>query len=95
MLMLIRKHGTWWSKKLKQKLPSERAIMAVHIYGLTVDMEPLLNLAKKYKLKVIEDAAEVIGQTYKPSHVALLVTLVHSAFIRISISLPVKEEWFW
>ena len=42
-----------------------KAIMAVHIYGLTVDMEPLLNLAEKYKLKVIEDAAEVIGQTYK------------------------------
>ena len=42
-----------------------KAIMAVHIYGLTVDMEPLLNLAEKYKLKVIEDDAEVIGQTYK------------------------------
>ena len=42
-----------------------KAIMAVHIYGLTVDMEPLLNIAEKYKLKVIEDAAEVIGQTYK------------------------------
>lgn len=42
-----------------------KAIMAVHIYGLTVDMDPLLEIAKKYKLKVIEDAAEVIGQTYK------------------------------
>ena len=42
-----------------------KAIMAVHIYGLTVDMDPLLGIAKKYNLKVIEDAAEVIGQTYK------------------------------
>ncbi|MAL85814.1 MAG: aminotransferase DegT [Opitutae bacterium] len=42
-----------------------KAIMVVHIYGLTVDMDPLLNIAKKYNLKVIEDAAEVIGQTYK------------------------------
>lgn len=42
-----------------------KAIMAVHIYGLTVDMDPLLEIAKKYDLKVIEDAAEVIGQTYK------------------------------
>jgi len=42
-----------------------RAIMAVHIYGLTVDMDPLLEIARKYNLKVIEDAAEVIGQTYK------------------------------
>ena len=42
-----------------------KAIMAVHIYGLTVDMDPLLEIAKKHNLKVIEDAAEVIGQTYR------------------------------
>lgn len=39
------------------------AIMAVHIYGLPVDMEPLMALARKYRLAVIEDAAEAIGQT--------------------------------
>jgi perosamine synthetase len=42
-----------------------KAIMAVHIYGLTVDMDPLLKIAREHDLKVIEDAAEVIGQTYK------------------------------
>tara|TARA_B100000780_G_scaffold205962_1_gene146415 strand:- start:7399 stop:8502 length:1104 start_codon:yes stop_codon:yes gene_type:complete len=42
-----------------------KAIMAVHIFGLTVDMDPLLDIAKKNNLKVIEDAAEVIGQDYK------------------------------
>jgi perosamine synthetase len=42
-----------------------RAIMIVHIYGLTVDVNPVLALAKKYNLKIIEDAAEVIGQTYR------------------------------
>jgi len=42
-----------------------KAIMAVHIYGLTVDLDPLIEIARKYNLKVIEDAAEVIGQTYK------------------------------
>ena len=42
-----------------------KAIMAVHIFGLTVDMDPLLAVANKYNLKVIEDAAEVIGQDYK------------------------------
>ena len=41
------------------------AIMAVHIYGLPVDMDPLLKIAKKYKLFVIEDAAELIGASYK------------------------------
>jgi perosamine synthetase len=42
-----------------------RAIMTVHIFGLPVDMDPLLALARKHGLKVIEDAAEVIGQTYR------------------------------
>lgn len=42
-----------------------RAIMVVHIYGLTVDMDPILELAAKHNLAVIEDAAEVAGQTYK------------------------------
>lgn len=42
-----------------------RAIMAVHIYGLPVDMDPLLDIAKRHGLDVIEDAAEMIGQEYK------------------------------
>ena len=54
-----------------------KAIMAVHIYGLTVDMDPLLRIAKKYSLKVIEDAAEVIGQTYKGKPCGSLVTSTH------------------
>ena len=39
-----------------------KAIMVVHIYGLPVDMGPLLEIAHKYKLMIIEDAAEAIGQ---------------------------------
>lgn len=42
-----------------------RAIIAVHIYGLPVDMDPLLELAEKYSLFVIEDAAESHGLMYK------------------------------
>lgn len=42
-----------------------KAIMVVHIYGLPVDMDPVLEIAKKYNLKVIEDSAEMLGQTYK------------------------------
>ena len=41
-----------------------KAIMIVHIYGLPVDINPILELAKKYNLKIIEDAAEMHGQTY-------------------------------
>ena len=45
--------------------PRTKAIMVVHIYGLPVDMDPILALAEKHGLKIIEDAAELIGQTYK------------------------------
>ena len=42
-----------------------RAILAPHIYGLPVDMDPLMKIAKKFNLKLIEDAAEVLGLEYK------------------------------
>lgn len=45
--------------------PRTKAIMVVHIYGLPIEVDPVLALAKKYGLKVIEDAAEMHGQTYK------------------------------
>jgi perosamine synthetase len=45
--------------------PRTRAIMVVHIYGLPVDMDPVLELCQRYGLKLIEDAAEMIGQTYR------------------------------
>ena len=41
-----------------------KAIMIVHLYGLPVEVDKILSLAKKYNLKVIEDAAEMHGQTY-------------------------------
>lgn len=41
-----------------------RAIMIVHLYGLPADVDKVLALAHKYNLKVIEDAAEMHGQTY-------------------------------
>jgi len=42
-----------------------RAIMAVHIYGHPVDMEPLRALARCHNLKIIEDAAEAHGAEYR------------------------------
>ncbi|MDZ4209645.1 MAG: DegT/DnrJ/EryC1/StrS family aminotransferase, partial [Candidatus Curtissbacteria bacterium] len=42
-----------------------KAVLVVHLYGLPVDMDPVLELCKKYKLYLIEDAAEMHGQTYK------------------------------
>lgn len=42
-----------------------KAIMVVHTYGLPVDMDSILEIANKYVIKIIEDAAEMHGQTYK------------------------------
>jgi perosamine synthetase len=44
--------------------PRTRAIMPVHIYGHPVDMDPVCRLAQKYRLAIIEDAAEVHGAEY-------------------------------
>lgn len=52
--------------KLEEKITSKtRAIIVVHIYGMAVDMDPVLALAQKHNLFIIEDAAEMHGQTYK------------------------------
>lgn len=52
--------------QIRKKITSRtKAIMIVHIYGLPVDIDPVLEIAKEFNLKVIEDSAEVIGQTYK------------------------------
>lgn len=41
-----------------------KAIIITHIYGFPVDMKNILLIAKKKKIKIIEDSAEMIGQTY-------------------------------
>lgn len=52
--------------RIEEKItPKTRAIMVVHIYGLPVDIDPIIKLAEKYCLKIIEDAAQMHGQTYK------------------------------
>lgn len=66
--VLVDGDATTWNMDVGQVeariTPRTRAVMAVHTYGLAVDMHPLLALCRKHGLKLIEDAAEAHGQTY-------------------------------
>ena len=50
----------------KRITPRSKAIIPVHLFGQSVDMDPLLKIAKEKKLYVIEDAAQALGAEYKP-----------------------------
>ena len=53
-------------KKIEEKITKKtKAIMLPHIYGFPCDMDKILKICKKYKLYLIEDAAEMLGQNYK------------------------------
>lgn len=47
------------------KYPSVKAVIVVHLYGLSADMDRILNICRKYDVTVIEDAAESLGTFYK------------------------------
>jgi dTDP-4-amino-4,6-dideoxygalactose transaminase len=53
-------------KQIEEKITERtRGIVVVHLYGVVVDMDPIMKIAKKYNLKVIEDCAQCFGGLYK------------------------------
>ena len=55
------KEGVLVNKKTNKKI---RALVIVHIFGNMADMEKIMDIAKKYNLKVLEDATEALGTYY-------------------------------
>ena len=60
--------------------PKTKAIIVVHIYGHPVDMDPVLKIARKHNLFVIEDAAEAHGAEYKGKKAGSLSDLACFSF---------------
>jgi len=60
-------------KKIEGKITKRtKAIICVHLYGHSCDMDPILDLGRKYNLKIIEDCAQAHGAEYKGLRVGSL-----------------------
>lgn len=51
-----------------EKYPEVKAVLVVHLYGLSADMDKIMEICKKHNVVVIEDAAESLGTYYKGKH---------------------------
>lgn len=55
-----------------EKYPEVKAVIVVHLYGLSADMDKIMEICKNYNVTVIEDAAESLGTYYKGKHTGTL-----------------------
>lgn len=55
-------------EKAFEKYPNVKAVLVVHLYGLSADMDKIVEICKKHNVTLIEDAAESLGTYYKGKH---------------------------
>lgn len=55
-------------EKAIKKYPNVKAVLVVHLYGLSADMDKITDICKKHNIPLIEDAAESLGTYYKGKH---------------------------
>jgi dTDP-4-amino-4,6-dideoxygalactose transaminase len=67
--------------------PNTRAVLPTHLYGMPCDMDPILDLARRHKLKVIEDCAHALGASY---HGQMVGTLGDASFFSFQAFKPLN-----
>ncbi len=76
------KHGIYALKHLEKafiKYPNVKAVIVVHLYGLSADMDRIVELCREHDVTLIEDAAESLGTLYKGKYTVHLEIMVYLA----------------
>lgn len=55
-------------QKAFEKYPNVKAVLVVHLYGQSADLDPIVSLCREHNVTLIEDAAESLGTFYKGKH---------------------------
>jgi len=66
------KNGICFNKKTNRKI---KVLIITHIFGHPSNLDELIKICKKYKIKILEDAAEGLGSFYKKKHVGTFGTI--------------------